>query len=85
MSITNSRILRRVSGDWSLLANDSTSLTLLNLSYGLTAGTLGGFNITITKSIFQVFGGSWDDGGVVGVLWSYWLCWGGALVDGCRC
>lgn len=67
------RVLRRAEGDWSRVRDDAGKLTL-NLAFGIMAGTLGGFNITLTKSIFQVMGGQWEDGGEDALLSSF-LCW----------
>ena len=48
--------------------------TFRNMSYGALAGSLGGMNVTLTKTIFSLITGEWDKGGIVLVLSSY-LFW----------
>jgi len=50
-------------------------MTLLNMSFGIIAGCLGGFNITLTKSMFAVMGGQYREEGISGLMLSP-LCWG---------
>jgi len=67
-----SYFLKEVGVHWEQL--NSFRLSLVNLSYGVVAGTLGGFNITLTKSLFALFHGQAEDDGFVGIL-SSWMIW----------
>lgn len=42
--------------------------TALNMSYGATAGAFGGVNVTLTKTVFSLIVGQFDDGGMVAVI-----------------
>jgi hypothetical protein len=42
--------------------------TLLNMSYGSIAGAFGGVNVTLTKSVFSLMVGQFNDGGFLGVI-----------------
>jgi len=42
--------------------------TVLNMSYGATAGAFGGVNVTFTKTVFSLIVGQFNNGGIVAVL-----------------
>ena len=42
--------------------------TVLNMSYGATAGAFGGVNVTFTKTVFSLIVGQYNNGGMVGIL-----------------
>lgn len=42
--------------------------TALNMSYGLMAGAFGGVNVTLTKTVFSLIVGQFNQGGVVAVV-----------------
>lgn len=42
--------------------------TVLNMSYGAIAGTFGGINITLTKTLFSLLAGQFQAGGILGLL-----------------
>lgn len=69
-----SKFLRDMDHDWVRLSLDVPKMTMINLSFGIIAGTLGGFNITLTKSMFQVMGGEFKEDGLLGLVTSP-LCW----------
>eukprot|EP00658_Telonema_sp_P-2_P032835 TRINITY_DN2421_c0_g1_i2.p1 TRINITY_DN2421_c0_g1~~TRINITY_DN2421_c0_g1_i2.p1 ORF type:complete len:226 (-),score=60.40 TRINITY_DN2421_c0_g1_i2:402-1079(-) len=50
-------------------------MTVVSLSYGCIIGALGGFNETVTKSLFATAGGIVSDDGIVGLLssWIFYL------------
>lgn len=58
----NKTILREFEYDWDKLKMDRRKMTIINLSFGFMAGVLGGFNITLTKSMFSVLGGEAENG-----------------------
>jgi len=43
-------------------------ITVFNLSFGALAGSLGGLNVTLTKTCFSLIVGEFEDNGVVGIL-----------------
>lgn len=42
--------------------------TVLNMSYGATAGAFGGVNVTLTKTVFSLLVGQFNEGGVTAIL-----------------
>mmetsp|Transcript_14330 Transcript_14330/g.19595 ORF Transcript_14330/g.19595 Transcript_14330/m.19595 type:complete len:471 (-) Transcript_14330:304-1716(-) len=44
--------------------------TVLNMSYGALAGAFGGVNVTLTKTVFSLIVGQYQDSGLAGVLTS---------------
>lgn len=53
--------------------------TILNMSYGAVAGALGGVNVTLTKTVFSLIVGQYNDNGIVGIL-SSGVLWATSVV-----
>eukprot|EP00948_MAST-09A_sp_MAST-9A-sp1_P002821 g2821.t1 len=62
MFFTKYSLTREVDGDLSRIEN-SFDLMLLNLSFGGLAGSFGGLNITLTKSVLSLITGEYEKGG----------------------
>lgn len=67
MSFTKRRILASCHNDPRLIQRRWLR-TVLNMSYGAVAGAFGGVNVTLTKTVFMLIVGQFNEGGVVAVI-----------------